>query len=363
MKDRSTAKVGIGIIGAGVISDVYLENLNSRFENTHVVGITDLMAERAKEKAIKHGVLALSMDELLAHPEVDLVINLTIPAAHAEVAMSALNVGKSVYNEKPLAISREDGRKLLEVAKEKGLRVGAAPDTFLGGGLQTARKLLDEGEIGEVVSVSAHMLNHGMEHWHPDPYFFFQPGAGPLFDVGVYYVTAMASMLGPVRRVSALARASFAERTVANGPKLGEKIPVNTPTHIVSALEFEHGFLGSLTTSFDVWEPDHSALMIYGSEGTLKLPDPNTFGGPIKLWRGGSKAWEEIPLAYGNTNNSRGLGVWDLANSMQSGEPHRASGEMSFHVLDIMTAVLESSNEGRHVTVESTFDRPAILPA
>lgn len=222
---HATQPVGIGIIGAGVISEVYLKNLSMLFDHTEVIGIADLMPDRAKSRAEQFGIEAFSVDELLAHPKIELIVNLTIPAAHADIAFKALDAGKSIYNEKPLAIVREDGRRMLERAKEKGLRVGSAPDTFLGGGLRTVRRLLDEGIIGEPVAVNAAMLNHGMEHWHPDPFFFFQPGAGPLFDVGVYYVTALVSLLGPFANISAMARASFPERTISNGPKSGEKVP------------------------------------------------------------------------------------------------------------------------------------------
>lgn len=363
MTASTRSKINIGIVGAGVISEIYLKNLSTLFDNTRVVGIADLLIERAEVRAKAFGVEAFTVDELIAHPEVEIVVNLTIPAAHAEIALSAINAGKSAYNEKPLAISREDGKKLLDTAAAAGVLVGSAPDTFLGGGLQSARKCLDDGIIGEPVAVSAFMLSRGMESWHPDPYFFFQPGAGPLFDVGVYYVQAMASILGPVRRVSAIARPSFPERTVGNGPKEGEKIPVNTPTHIAGALEFESGVIGSLGTSFDVWETKNSTLIIYGSEGTLRLPDPNTFGGPVQLLRGGSRDndWEDLPLTYGNTENSRGLGVWDMATAIQTGDKHRASGELGYHVLDIMTSILESSVQGEHVTIESTVERPDAL--
>jgi predicted dehydrogenase len=365
MSKGSIKPVGVGIVGAGVISEIYLKNLSTRFESTRVVGITDMMPERAEARAKQFKVKALTMEEMLADPEIELIVNLTIPAAHAEVAFRALEAGKSAYNEKPLAIDREDGRKLLAMAAEKGLQVGAAPDTFLGGGLQTARHLLDDGIIGEPIAVAAAMMGHGMESWHPDPYFFFQPGAGPLFDVGVYYVTALTALLGPFSQVAALSRASFPERTIGNGPKLGEKIPVNTPTHIVSSIEFESGLIGSLTASFDVWEPNHATLVVYGSEGTLRLPDPNTFGGPIHLMKGGSRdnPWEELPVTQPNTDNSRGLGAADLARAIRTGEPARASGELGYHVLDVMHAVLESGERGAHVAVESTVKRPAPLTA
>lgn len=358
----SAKQIRVGIVGAGNISEIYLTNLTSKFDNISVTGIADIVVERAQERASKFGVQALSVDELLAHPDVDVVVNLTIPAVHAQVALQAIANGKSAYNEKPLAIDRADGQKLLKEAAAKGVLVGSAPDTFLGGGLQSVRKYLDDGIIGNPIAVSAQMLGHGMEAWHPDPYFFFQPGAGPLFDVGVYYVQALASIVGPVSRVSALSSISFPERVVGSGPKTGDVVPVNTPTHIQSAIEFENGVVGNLGASFDVWETNHSTLVIYGTEGTLRCPDPNTFGGPIQLLKGGEKEWGDLPLLYGNTENSRGLGVWDMANSLLTGEPARANGKLGYHVLDIMASVLESSETGTTVSVESTVDRPAGLP-
>ena len=362
MASSPAGKVNVGIIGAGNISEIYLKNLTTVFDNITVTGIADIMVERARERAREFGVGAFSVDELIDHPDVDIVVNLTIPAVHAEIALKAIANGKSAYNEKPLAINREDGKSLLSEAAARGVLIGSAPDTFLGGGLQSARKALDDGLIGDPVAVSAQMLSHGMESWHPDPSFFFQPGAGPLFDVGVYYVQALASIIGPVARVTSLARASFPERTVLSGSKTGETIPVNTPTHIIASIEFENGVIGSLGASFDVWETNHSTLVIYGSEGTLRLPDPNTFGGPIQLLKGGETKWAELPLTYGNTENSRGIGVWDMANALQTGSKARATGELGYHVLDIMASVLESAANGRHVEVESTVERPDLLP-
>ena len=358
MAKATGKKVNVGIVGAGNISEIYLKNLTTIFDSVNVVGIADILVDRAKERADKFGVGAFSVDDLLVHPDVDVVVNLTIPAAHAEVALKAIANGKSAYNEKPLAISREDGKKLLADAAAKGVLVGSAPDTFLGGGLQTARGYLDDGLIGKPIGVAAQMLGHGMETWHPDPYFFFQPGAGPLFDVGVYYVQAMASILGPVARVSALASRGFDERVVGNGPKQGDRIPVNTPTHIMSAIEFENGVVGNLGASFDVYETNHSTLVIYGTEGTLKLPDPNTFGGLVSVLKPGAKEWEELPLLYGHTENSRGLGVWDMANSLLNGTRARANGELGYHVLDIMMSVLDSSEQHNTVEVQSTLTRP-----
>ncbi|MBA2278623.1 MAG: Gfo/Idh/MocA family oxidoreductase [Chloroflexia bacterium] len=362
MSERGNEQVGVGIVGCGVISDIYLKNCTTRYESVRVVGCADLVVERAREQASKYGVEALTVDELLSHPEVELVLNLTVPAAHAEVALAAVASGKSIYNEKPLTVSAEDGRTLLEQAAAKGVRVGAAPDTFLGGGLQTVRGLLDGGAIGEPVAAAIAFYSHGMENWHRDPYFFFQPGAGPLFDMGPYYLTALTSMLGPVRRVAATARASFPERRITSESKRGQKIPVNTPTHIVATLDFAAGPLASLAASFDVWETTHATLVIYGSEGTLALPDPNTFGGPVRLLRAGGKEWEEQPLTHDFTDNSRGIGVADMASAMREGRPHRASGEMAYHVLEVMHGCLESSLAGQHIELESRFDRPAALP-
>ena len=364
---KTSKPVGIGIVGAGVISEIYLKNCSGTFDNIRAVGIADVLPERAQARADEFGVEAMTVDEMIAHPEVEIVVNLTIPAAHAEVAKKAIEAGKSAYNEKPLAITREDAAELVALAKEKGVLVGGAPDTFLGGGLQTARKALDDGRIGTPVAASAHFLGRGMEMWHPDPYFFFQPGAGPLFDVGPYYLTALASMLGPVQTVTGFARASYPERTVtAEGPKTGEKIPVNTPTHITASLQFESGVIGSLMASFDVWETDErrNILTIYGSEGTLHLPDPNIFGGTVTLVHEHTRETEDLPLTHGNTENSRGIGVSDMARALrEGGEATRASGEMSCHVVDIMTSVLESGETGKKVDLTTTMTRPAPLPA
>ncbi len=363
----SSKPVGVGIIGAGVISEIYLKNCTEVFENLTPIGVADLVPERARARADEFGVEAMTVDELIAHPEIEIVIDLTIPAAHGEVARKILEAGKSAYNEKPLAVDRDEAKALVELATERGLLVGGAPDTFLGGGLQTARQALDAGRIGEPVAASAQFLGRGMEMWHPDPYFFFQPGAGPLFDVGPYYLTALASMLGPVAAVAGFARASFPERTVtAKGPKTGDVIPVNTPTHFATSLQFESGVIGSLQASFDVWETRErqTILTIYGSEGTLHLPDPNTFGGPVTLVKPDSRETEELPLTHGYTENSRGIGVSDMARALRGGtEPARASGEMAAHVVDIMVSSLEAADSGNVVELSTTMTRPAPLPA
>ena len=357
--DRTKA----GIIGCGNISKIYCE-APSKFSNIEIVAVADIDLERARAKAAEHGIAkALSVNDLLADPEVAIVINLTIPAVHAAVSKSALEAGKHVYSEKPLATNREDAAVLLALARSKNLRVGCAPDTFLGAGLQTCRKLLDEGHIGEPVAAAGWMLSHGAEHWHPDPEFFYQPGAGPMFDMGPYYLTAMTSLLGPVRRVTGSARITFAERTISSKPKFGQTIKVNTATHIAGVMDFAGGAVGTLTTSFDVYGGAVPFVEIYGSEGTLSLPDPNTFGGAVKVRLGREKEFVEQPLAFPYDQNSRGIGVADMAAAIRGNRPHRASGEMAAHVLDLMISFHEASESGCHVNVGSSMQRPAAFPA
>jgi predicted dehydrogenase len=250
----------------------------------------------------------------------------------------------------------------LKVAKEKGLRIGCAPDTFLGAGLQTCRKLIDDGWIGQPLAVSAFMLSAGPEKWHPDPEFFFQPGAGPLFDMGPYYLTALVSLLGPIGRVTGSAQAVRSERTITSQPKFGTALKVNTPSHVAGVLDFEGGVVGTLITSFDAWFHGLPPIEIYGTEGTLALPDPNTFGGPVKVRRAGADNWSEIPLTHNYATNSRGLGVADMAYAIQSGRPHRASGDLAYHILDTMQSILEASTEEKHIRLNSQCNRPAPLP-
>jgi len=361
--DTPAKRIGIGIIGAGVISDIYLRNLTGVMPNTRVIGIADLLVERARARAETYEIGAFTVDELLAHPDVSIIVNLTIPRAHASVAQQVVEAGKSVYNEKPLTLNRDDAARLLETAQKQGVLVGCAPDTFLGGGLQSARHAIDSGMIGTPVAASAAMLAHGHESWHPDPAFYYQPGAGPMLDMGPYYVTALVSLLGPVTRVVASSKRSFAERTITSQPKAGETIQVNVDTHIAATLDFASGVTATLVTSFDTWETSKSQLTIYGSEGTLRLPDPNTFGGPLRLLRAGSEDWEDVPLTHGWTENSRGLGVSDLARVLREGGTPRASGELAAHVLDVMYATLESSAQERFIRPATTITRPEPMPA
>ena len=359
----ATETVGIGIVGCGNISGIYLKNCQRVFENLEVRACADLLPERAEKQAREFGVpRACSVEELLAEPDIQIVVNLTIPKAHAEVALAAVAAGKSVHNEKPLTVTREDGRKLLSLASEKGVRVGAAPDTFLGAGLQTCRKLIDDGWIGEPVAAVAFMTCHGHESWHPDPEFYYKPGGGPMFDMGPYYLTALVSLLGPIRRVTGSARITFPRRSITSKPKFGQVIDVEVPTHVAGVMDFADGAVGTIVTSFDVWSANLPWIEIYGSEGSLCVPDPNGFGGPVRVRRAGAEQWSEVPLTHGYAANSRGIGVADMACALRSGRDHRANGELAYHVLDVMHAFHEASEQGRHVQVQSTCRRPAPLP-
>lgn len=358
----SLKPVKTAVVGCGNISSIYLKNCNN-WDILDVVACADLDLERARAQAEKFGVpQALGVAEVLADPAIELVINLTVPTAHATVGLAALRAGKSVYNEKPLAVSREEGQLLLDEARARGLLVGCAPDTFLGAGLQTCRQLVDSGAIGQPVGVTAFLGSRGPDFWHPDPEFFFKPGAGPLFDMGPYYLTALIALFGPIRRVTGAARATNPERTILSEPRRGAKIVVETPTYIASVLEFASGPIMTLVTTFDIWDRYVPLVTIYGSQGTLIAPDPNTFGGPVRLRQEGAEDGREVTLTHNHSENSRGLGVADLAYALRTGRPQRASGAMAFHVLDAMHAILEASASGRHIELTSTCDRPAALP-
>ena len=250
---------------------------------------------------------------------------------------------------------------MLTIAREKGLRVGGAPDTFMGAGIQTCRKLIDDGAIGVPVAATAFMMCHGHEGWHPDPEFYYQIGGGPLFDMGPYYLTALVNLLGPVKRVTGSAQMSFAERVIGSEKKKGQIIQVETPTHLAAVLDFEAGAVGTLITSFDVWAHSMPCIEIYGSEGSLSVPDPNGFGGAVKLWRTSQREWVDVPLLPLRAENSRSLGVADMATAIRSGRPHRASGDLAYHVLDIMHAVHDASRSGQHIQMDSRVDRPAAM--
>jgi predicted dehydrogenase len=365
----------MGVIGCGNISGIYLYNAY-RFRNIELVAVADLDPARAAAKVdeIKakyntdwklQGEPALpkacSVEELLGQKDIEMVLNLTVPKAHASVALAALAAGKHTYHEKPFATNREDGRKILAAAETKKLRVGSAPDTFLGGGIQTCRKLIDDGWIGDVVGCTAFMTCPGHESWHPDPEFYYQSGGGPMFDMGPYYLSALVNLIGPVKRVSGMARASYKTRTITSAKKFGKKIDVETPTHISTNLEFAGGAIGTMIMSFDVYGANLPRIEIFGTRGSLSVPDPNTFGGEIKL-KVGRNDWAPAPLVFGYRENTRGLGVADMAAAIQAKRPHRANGELAYHVLDVMAASLETAEQGKTVTLASTCERPAALP-
>ncbi len=363
MEGDKLNKVKVGIIGCGNISDIYLQNCIQVFDILEVVACADIILERAEEKAQQYKIpKACSVEELLSNPEIELVINLTIPKAHTEVCLSVLNAGKSVYVEKPLAITREDGKKILETAKKNKLLVGGAPDTFLGAGIQTCRKIIDDGLIGYPIAATSFMVNHGHESWHPDPEFYYKEGGGPMFDMGPYYLTALITLMGPVFRVTGSTRVTFPERLITSEPKKGNRIEVEVPTHIAGIMDFHNGAVGTILTSFDIWGSQLPRIEVYGSAGSLVVPDPNTFGGPVLMQKSSEKNWIEMPLSHGYAKNSRGLGVADMARAIRNGTKHRANGEMQYHVLDIMHGFHDASREGSHIILESTCEQPSPLP-
>jgi predicted dehydrogenase len=349
-------KLNVGVIGTGKISGIYLSNLTGRFSGKVTVSaVADLFKDKAEAAAAQfHIPRVLTVDELLSSPDVDIVLNLTQPATHYGVAMKAIAAGKHVYGEKPLCVTREDASALLAAADAKKLRVGCAPDTFLGAGIQTCRRLIDEGWIGKPVAAVGFMLNRGPEHWHPAPEFYYKTGGGPLFDMGPYYLTALVSLLGPVTRVSGSAQKGLSQRVISSEPLKGTVIDVDVPTHIAGTLDFACGVTASLITSFDVYSHHLPELEIYGTEGTIQVPDPNFYKGPVLYKRGRAEAWSEIPLLSDFSDDSRGLGVVDMAEAIQAGTPHKASGKMAYHVLDLMHGIHDASVSGKYYEVKSS---------
>ncbi len=347
----------VAVIGCGNISDIYLKTM-PRFAALHVAGVADLDFARAQASAAKYGLeRAIARDKVFDDPGIDLILNLTTPESHAAIALRALAAGKHVYGEKPLALKLDDGRKVVELARARGLRVGSAPDTVLGAGIQTCRALIEAGEIGEPIAASAFMTNRGHERWHPNPAFYYQPGAGPMFDMGPYYLSALVNLVGPIAQVSGMARATFAHRTITSEPKRGERVEVNTPTHVAAQLGFANGAIGTIVTSFDIWGAVLPRIEIYGTEGSLSVPDPNTFGGPVRIKRREGE-WEDVALTHPYAENTRGLGVADLAEAVASGRAHRANGELALHVLEVMQASLDAAAQGRTIAIESRTDKP-----
>ena len=351
--------MGVGLIGAGTISDTYLENLTS-FADTEVLAIGDIVPGAAREKAAKYDVPAAGdVATVLDHPGVEIVVNLTIPAAHAEVATQAIGVGKHVWNEKPLALDRASGGRLLRDAEAAGLLVGCAPDTFLGPGLQTACRLIEQGLIGTPLTALALLQLPGPESWHPNPAFLYAPGAGPLFDLGPYYLTVLVQVFGSVSSVAALGSKARERRVIGSGPKAGEEFDVTVPSHVSALAQFESGQSAQAIFSFDSALP-RMLLEVNGTEATMLFPDPNFFDGAIAIRRRGSEDWETV--ATTTAVSSRGTGVLDMARALREGRPHRAQGAMGYHVLDTMTAIAESVESRAFVEVASSVDKPPLLP-
>lgn len=366
--------LNVGMVGVGCISGIYLKNITEIFSGLRLVAVCDLIKERAKEAQKKYHVPKLydTMEELFADPEIDIVLNLTRPYQHYAVSKAALLAGKHVYCEKPLGADLEEGKELVKLAKEKGLFLGGAPDTFMGAGIQTCRKLIDEGLIGDVIGGRCAMVSHGVETWHPDPDFYYQRGGGPLYDMGPYYITALINLLGGIKSVYGYARTSYKTRLITAPPHTGEIIKVNTPTHIESFLTFDSGAVVSLLTSFDVYDTKQTNIEIYGTKGTLYVPDPNCFGGRLVLKNGevgsecavvfynGETGKEEyFPLTFDYGENSRCLGLADLASAIESGRPGRTTSKQTFHVLEAMAGILESAKNGMPYTMTSHFTREA----
>ena len=372
MSGPSKPKLRIGVIGCGNISITYLRNC-SLFGGIELTACADISPEIANLRAREYHIRALTVDALLADHEVDLVLNLTIPAAHFDVSMSALSAGKHVFTEKPLATSAADGRRLVAEANKRKLLLGSAPDTFLGAAGRRARRLMDQGAIGKTVTGTAFMMGRGMEHWHPNPRFYYQPGGGPVFDMGPYYLTMMVNLLGPVSRVMALATKGQEHRVItAEGPFKDTSFPVNTPTNVLSLLEFHSGATVTFGASWDVFRHSNHPIELHGTEGSLRLPDPDTFGGTVSLsergakWRDfdsdgelyGAKNW---PFAAPDRANYRMLGVADLARSLETATMPRASGGLALHVLEIMEAILVSGQRKESVVLAGAVSQPALL--
>ncbi|OCJ07594.1 oxidoreductase [Rhizobium sp. AC27/96] len=359
----SNEPMKVGIVGAGNISATYVATLHM-FDFIRVKSVYDLYGSSAQKLAAQFGIEAVALDTMLADPEIGLIINLTTPVSHHAISKKALLAGKHVYSEKPLGVSMVEAEELMSLARAGDLRLGCAPDTFLGGGHQLTRRLLDEGRIGKTISATAMLLLPGHEHWHPNPAFFYGRGGGPMLDVGPYYVTNLIALLGPVREVFGTAKITRIERTVKTDPHRGETIKVLVPTHLTGVMEFHSGATVTIATSFDVIKHKHNQIELYGSEGTMVTPDPNNFSGKVEIFRDGGDAWEEIAIDHPYTQGVpghlglRGLGAAEMVDSLRSGRQHRVSSELAFHALEVMTAFERSSQSRSVVAIHSSCGRP-----
>lgn len=359
-------KLGIGVLGCGNISAAYMR-LAPMFNGIEMRACADMNPEAAKARAEEFGLRAETIEGLLAADDIDIIVNLTVPNAHFEVSKSILEAGKHVYSEKPFVLSLDEGAELKKIAEAKGLRVGSAPDTFMGGSHQLARHLVDSGAVGKITSGTCFVQSPGMEMWHPNPDFFFQPGGGPILDLGPYYVSNLVQLLGPVKRVVAMSSSGSEYRTITSEPRHGEKIKVETPTTIHAILQFEGGAQVTYCASWDVWQHGHSNMELYGQEGTLHVPDPNFFGGEVRMTEKGAfvtaPGWDH-PFNKANDGphaNYRAAGLADMAQAILADRPHRCSLDFALHVVDVMTSILASGEDGQFVDITTSCDRPEAL--
>ena len=362
----------VGIIGCGNISETYFECQNL-FNNFNVVACADINIEAAKKSAEKYNVNAFSVDDILSNEDVDLIINLTIPAAHKEIIMKSLNAGKHCFSEKPLAMSFSEGLEISELAISKNLYVGCAPDTFLGAAGQKARSLIEDNAIGNVVLGTFNLMSHGMEHWHPNPDFFFKPGAGPVFDVGVYYITQLVNLIGPIKSISSLSGTATPERIITSEPRNGEKIKVETPTTLMGTLEFHNNAKIQFFCSWDVWKHKHSTIELYGLEGSMIVPDPNFFSGDILIshkeedWQiiNNDKMLLGIPNKTDNNGtkiaNYRGIGLSDMIEAIHNQRQSRCSLDLAVHVLEAMEGIIKSSDDRVNYHMQTKPNQPDFL--
>lgn len=362
----------IGVVGAGDIAAQYLR-LVPLFEGLELVAVADIRAEAAEARADKYGLEARSVAALMGADDIDVIVNLTVPAAHFEVSRAALEAGKHVYSEKPLALNLEDGMELGRLAEAAGRAIACAPDTFLGGAHQFARHLVDAGRIGRVAAGTCYVMGRGMEHWHPQPDFFFKPGAGPVLDVGPYYIASLVDFLGPARRVAALAGKARETRVIPVGARAGEEIAVETPTTVFALIEFASGGIVTLGASWDVFAHSHHNIELYGTEGAMFVPDPNFFAGEVEVAgadgeRAAPQMWEH-PLAVPNWRapngrvlaNYRAAGLADMVRALDEGRPARCSFDLALHELDVMSGILRSAETGAFVEMRTKCAQPAPL--
>lgn len=355
----SMKKTKIGIIGCGMISDTYFKAAQT-FKILEVAACADSVAKLAEEKGKLYDVPSMTVQELLSKPEIEIVLNLTPPKAHLGITLQTLNAGKHAYSEKPFVVDSDEATEAIALAEKKGLRIGSAPDTFLGAGQQTARKLIDDGWIGKPIAGTAMVMGRGPEKWAHAP-FFYDVGAGPMLDLGPYYITALVNLLGPVKNVTATT--CKGSETRKGGPDTVPQVyPINVATHLSGMVEFECGAIITVITSFEVYKHGHSPIEIYGSEGSLQVPDPNTFDGKVRVFRNGYDDWKDMPYSHIYSENSRSIGVADMAYAIQSGREHRANAELANHVLEVMLAFDASSEIGQKVAIKTKCNKPVALP-